>query len=405
MSQPDGECIVYDVIVVGGRCAGASTAMLFARAGRSVLMLDRAEFPRDTLSTLYIHQPGVAMLRGWGLLDAVIATGCPAVDQAVYQVGDVRMEGCSIPVEGHRAAYAPRRYLLDSILSDAAVASGVEFRQGCAVDSVLSEDGQVIGVSYRTADGTRTQERARLVVGADGMRSRFATMVDARLITEHPPLTCAYYTYWEGITRRFELYESPGRWVGSVPTNDATLIAAYFPQADFERVRKDAMGAYLESIRTTSPELYAQIEGRTPLERLRGTGDQRNFFREAAGPGWALVGDAGHHKDSITARGITDAFAQADLLVDCVTDRLESPEDLAEGLKEYSVERDEMLIDAYHSTLSVAELSVPEHRLGMLRVIAEDQDSVDRYFGTLAGALTVEEFYTPELLDRVEAGA
>lgn len=223
----------------------------------------------------------------------MIATGCPPLDRAVYRIADIRIEGCSIPVDGHRAAYAPRRYLLDGILADAAVAAGVEFRQGCTVTEVLSDDeGQAIGVRCHTSDGGTTEEHARLVVGADGMRSRFATMVDSRITTEDPPATCAYYTYWEGVTDRFELYEAPGRWVGTVPTNDnTTLIAAYFPQSEFERVRKDAMGAYLEAVRSTAPELYAKIASQTPLERLHGTGDQRNYFREAAGLGWALVGD------------------------------------------------------------------------------------------------------------------
>ncbi|MGW1893052.1 FAD-dependent oxidoreductase [Streptomyces sp. NPDC002004] len=394
---------MYDVIVVGARCAGASTAMLFARAGYRVLMVDRAEFPRDTLSTLYIHQPGVALLRRWGVLDKVIATGCPPLDRAVYQCADIRIEGCSLPVDGHRPAYAPRRHLLDEILADAAVAAGAEFRQGCTVTDVLCDDeGQANGVRCRTADGRETEEHARLVVGADGMRSRVAGLVDSRITVEHPAATCAYYTYWEGVTDRFELYEAPGRWVGTVPTNDnATLIAAYFPQNAFDQVRKDAMGSYLEAIRTTAPELHHKIASKSPLERLHGTGDQRNYFREAAGLGWALVGDAGHHKDSITARGITDAFRQAQLLADCVGGDLADPEKLLDALEEYAVQRDEMLLDAYYSTLSVAELQVPEHRLSMLRVIAGDQQLMDRYFATLAGALSVEELYTPEVSARM----
>ncbi|MFF0436256.1 NAD(P)/FAD-dependent oxidoreductase [Streptomyces sp. NPDC004327] len=389
---------MYDVIVVGARCAGAPTAMLFARAGYRVLMLDRAEFPRDTLSTLYIHQPGVALLRRWGVLDKVIATGCPPVDRAVYEVADIRMEGCSVPVDGFRTAYAPRRHLLDAVLADAAVAAGAEFRQGCAVDAVLSDGDRVAGVRYRTADGRHHEERARLVVGADGMRSRFATLVDAEVMTEHPPLTCAYYTFYEPFTDRFELHQAPGRWVGTIPTNDATLVAAYFPQSEFERVRRDATSAYREALRDTSPELFGRMEALTPLERLRGTGDQQNFFREPVGPGWALVGDSGHHKDSITARGITDAFRQAQLLVDTIGDGLEDPEELDQSLAEYADLRDEMLFDPYYATLSVAELQVPADRLDVLRVIAGSQELTDRYFGTLAGVLSVEELYSEDLL-------
>src|ERR1700730_1772206 len=123
---------MYDAIVVGARCAGAPVAMLLARAGHRVLLVDRAHFPSDTLSTHYIHQPGIARLARWGVLDAARATGCPAVEPTVYQVQDVRLDGGSVRHEGQRAAYAPRRHLLDKILIDAAVAAGAEFREGCS---------------------------------------------------------------------------------------------------------------------------------------------------------------------------------------------------------------------------------------------------------------------------------
>lgn len=394
---------MYDVIVVGARCAGAPTAMLFARAGYRVLLLDKAGFPRDTLSTHYIHQPGVARLARWGLLDEVVATGCPPIDHASHQVADVRLDGCCRPVEGIHVAYAPRRYLLDPILASAAVRAGADFHDRSTVDDLLFENGRVAGVRYRTQSGTHCEERARLVVGADGMRSRVAAAVDAPIVIEHPLMSCNYYSYWEGVPAHFELYEAPGRWVGVIPTNDElTLVGTYFPQSEFDAVRADARTAYLDNIRTTAPELYERLRGGRQAERLSGTGDQRNFFRQATGPGWALVGDAGHHKDSITARGISDAFLQAELLVGHIGTDLHDEASLTAALGRYWRERDERLTGIYHSTLMAAELFTTADRLSMLRAIASRQVLVDAYFSTVAGACEIDDFYSmPELIEQL----
>ncbi len=376
--------------------------MLFARAGYRVLLLDKAKFPRDTLSTHYLHQPAVARLDRWGVLDSVVATGCPPVDRISYQNGDIRLDGCSWAVDGHREGYAPRRTRLDPVLAEAAVDAGAEFREGCRFDEPIFEDDQVVGVRYRTPQGSLAEERARLVVGADGMRSSFADAVGAGTVTGDPTMTCAYYSYWSGVPAHFELYEAPNRWVGTIPTNDElTLVGSYFPQSEFDRVRADAATAYLDNVRTTAPELHERLRDGEQVERLYGTGEQRNFFRQAAGPGWALVGDSGHHKDSITARGMMDAFHQAEMLVDHVGTDLHDEERLAAALEDYAEDRDEYMIDAYRSTLTVAELSMPPERLRMLRAIAGNQDLVDGYFATLSGACEVDDFYTEELLAQV----
>ena len=389
---------MYDVIVVGARVAGSATAMLFARQGCRVLMVDRARFPSDTLSTHYLQQPGVALLADWGVLDDIVATGCPALDRAVYQVADVRLAGCSTPARGQRAAYAPRRQLLDQILIDAAVAAGVEFREATSLAEVVFEDDRAVGVVCRSKGGLPVRENARLVVGADGMRSSVAKGVGAPLVVDDPRMTCMYYTYWHGVPADFELYERPGRWVGSVPTNDATLVAAYFPQDEFDAVRGDALGNYLANVRETAPDLHERLMDGEQLERLRGTGDQLNFFRQASGPGWALVGDAAHHKDSITARGITDAFLQADFLVSAVGPDLADPGRLAVGLAKYAREHHALLLESYQSTIIVSNLEVTEERLTLLRAIGESQELTDRYFGAASGALTMTDLYTEDLL-------
>ncbi|HUQ60536.1 NAD(P)/FAD-dependent oxidoreductase [Lentzea sp.] len=391
---------MYDVIVVGARVAGSSTALQFARAGYRVLMVDRARFPSDKLSTLYVHQPGVDRLARWGVLDTVVATGCPALDRAVYQVADVRLTGCSLPAGDQRAAYAPRRHLLDKILIDAAVAAGVEFREGTSVSGVVFDGDRATGVEFR---GGSSREHAHLVVGADGMRSATAKHLGAPHVVQDPLGTCAYYSYWTGLPADFELYERPGNWIGVVPTNDATLIASYSPQADFDAVRADPQAHYLESIRTTAPALYERAMAGEQVDRMHGSGDQQNFFRQASGPGWALVGDAAHHKDSITARGINDAFWQAELLTTAVGDALHDPAALDKRLAAYADDLLDGLFECYRNTLVVAQLEVTEHKLTMLRAVAQSPSLTDRYFATASGVLSVEEFDDDELDEALSA--
>jgi flavin-dependent dehydrogenase len=389
---------VYDVIVVGARCGGAPTAMLFARAGYRVLLLDRTEFPADRLSTLYIQQTGVLLLAKWGLLDAVKASGCPALDRVVYELGDVRLEGCASPVDGIREAYAPRRHILDKLLADAAESAEAHLRARCSVNGLLEEAGRVTGVRYTTPGGRVHTEQARLVVGADGMRSTVAGLVRAPKIIEHERLTCAYYTFWSGVSADFELYEGPSGWVSAVPTNDAVLVSAYFPQARFAQVQRRAQEAYLENVAENAPGLFARLALAQQIDRLHGTGDQQNFFRQASGAGWALVGDAGTHKDSLTARGITDAFLQAELLVDNVGADLRDTDLLDQALKSYGEARDQALMESYQGTLLVAQAEARDKRRGLLRAVGGRPDLTQRYFDTVAGIRPVRDLYTPELL-------
>ncbi|MEE4494122.1 NAD(P)/FAD-dependent oxidoreductase [Streptomyces sp. BE230] len=389
---------MYDIIVIGARCAGSPTAMLFAQQGYRVLLLEKARFPQDTLSSHYIHTQGVALLKRWGLLDRLREAGCRPIDHQSYQAPGVRIDGFSLPIDGQRTTYAPRRYVLDPILADGAVAAGVEFREGCAVNDLLWEGDRVVGVRYTTPGGAEATDRARLVVGADGMRSLVARKAGAPYVIEHPRMTCTYYSYWSGVPSHFELYERPGRWIGVIPTNDdLTLLMTYFPQDEFAGVRKDVEPFYLDSFRTTAPELYERMRAGKREEQLYGTGHQENFFRKAFGPGWALVGDAVTHKDSITARGITEAFVQADSLTGHIGQQLHDDAALQDALQSYEDDLDGDTLSHYQGALNVAELK-PEGRVELLRRLVGHQDLIDRYFSTLSGACSLDDFYNTELL-------
>lgn len=393
---------MYDAIVVGARCAGAPTALLLARAGYRVLLLDRSAYGSDTLSTHLLHQPGVAALARWGVLDNVRASGCPPLARTIYEVADIRIDGYAGGVAGQRAKFAPRRRVLDALLVDAAVAAGVEFRERCRVTDLLwDEAGRVVGVEGRHADRAFT-ERARLVIGADGMRSTIATLVAAPSSVQDPLMTCAYYTYWSDVPAdAVELYERPGGWVAALPTNDdVTLVLAYSPQSHFRQIRADPGRAYDEQIRLTAPALYERLRGGKPVERLHGSGDQQNFFRQATGPGWVLVGDAGHHKDSITARGISDAFEQVESLVGEIGSVLGGdPAALDAALARFSEHRDATMTPGYQATLGVARLAPPnEQRLALLRIVRSDPELTATYLDMVAGIVSVDALYTPKLL-------
>ncbi len=178
----------YDAIVVGARCAGSPTALLLARAGQKVLLLDRDTFPSDTLSTHMVHPPGIARMREWGLLDRLVATGCPPISTYEYDFGPFAITGSPRPVDDVKIGYAPRRTILDKLLLDAAAEAGAEIREGFSVEEILLDDGVVTGVRGRTQSGATVTEHARIVIGADGRHSRVAKAVKPEQYREKPPL-------------------------------------------------------------------------------------------------------------------------------------------------------------------------------------------------------------------------
>src|SRR6266540_2739389 len=224
----------YDAIVVGARCAGAPTAMLLARKGYRVLVVDRAAFPSDTLSTHLIHAPGVAALGRWGLLDEVAATGCPPIDTYSFDFGPITITGTPRPEDGISRAYAPRRTVLDKILVDAADHAGAEVRERFTLDDVLVEDGTVVGIRGHGERGKPVLERARVVIGADGRNSHVAKAVRPAQYNEKPMLQWSYYTYWSDLpVGGMETVIRPDRGWAAIPTNDGlTLIVVGWPYAE-----------------------------------------------------------------------------------------------------------------------------------------------------------------------------
>ncbi|MEZ0285934.1 MAG: NAD(P)/FAD-dependent oxidoreductase [Thermoleophilia bacterium] len=394
---------MYDAIVVGARCAGSPTAMLLARAGHRVLLVDRAGFPSDTLSTHYIHQPGVARLRRWGLLDRVVATGCPPARRMTFDVGPFALTGAPTPAEGADAAYAPRRYLLDQILLEAASAAGAEVRERFSVGEVLIEDGRVTGIRGRQAGGATVTEGAAIVIGADGMRSRVARAVGAPTYHERPGRTCAYYTYWSGVPLDgAELYPRDGRMVIAGPTNDGrTIVTVFWPRPEFHRVRADIERSFLEAV-SLAPSLAERLRAGRRAERFYGTGELPFFFRRPFGPGWALVGDAGYHKDPLTAQGIGDAFRDAELLAGAIDEGVRGHRPLDDALADYERRRNEAALPLYDFTHELAGLEPPTPDMqALFGALRDDPEQTSRFFGVIAGTVPMAEFFAR---DDVAAG-
>ncbi len=312
----------YDAIIVGARCAGSPTAALLAGKGYRVLVVDRATFPSDTVSTHVLQPLGVAALARWGLLDRLVATGCPPIHTYTYDFGPFTLSGAP-GTKDAPVAYCPRRTVLDKLLVDAAAEAGAEVREGFTVEAVVIEDGRVVGIKGRSKDGATVTERARVVVGADGRHSMVAAAVRPEQYHERPPLLAGYYTYWSGLPMdgRFETYIRPHRGFAAAPTNDGlTLTVGGWPHAEFEANKKDVEGHFLKMF-DLAPQFAERIRHARREASFAGT-PVSNFFRKPFGPGWALVGDAGYNKDPITAQGISDAFRDVEALVSALDQSL-----------------------------------------------------------------------------------
>lgn len=395
----------YDVIIVGARVAGAATAMLLARQGLRVLVVDRVSFPSDTISSHQVQVPGVARLNRWGLLDQVRAAGTPPARRVRFDSGDVVLEGSFPAYDGADALYSPRRSVLDALLVNAARAAGAEVRERFRVKELVWSEGRVAGI--RGSDrGGASAEAARLVVGADGKHSFVAGAVRAARYRERPARSFACYTYWSGVpVTGGELYQRPGRAVAVFPTND-DLVMAYLaaPLTQFAAFRSDIEGSYLTTMDRCG-DLGDRIRSGTRAERLRTTPDQPNTFRRPHGPGWALVGDAGVVMDSISAQGISHAFRDAELLADAIVAGLGGARALRAALAEHWRRRDQAIRPMYDFTVRLAGFAPrPADRL-LLASLAGRPAEIDQFLGAFAGLVPIEEYLAPGNVLRILGGA
>ncbi|GLH96658.1 FAD-dependent oxidoreductase [Phytohabitans aurantiacus] len=398
---------MFDVIVVGARVAGSPTAMLLARQGHRVLVVDRARFPSDVISTHLLHVPAVAILRRWGLLERVLASGTPPYEYFRMDFGEFAIHAPAPAVDGVQHPRCVRRTVLDKILVDAAAEASAEVREGFTVDGLVVEDGAVVGIHGRDRTGAQVVERARIVVGADGLRSTVAREVGAEPYGATPSLTATYYAYYRGVAAGGgEIYSRGDRAVVVFPTNDElACVFVSCPTKDFAEFRTDVEGQYAAAIDRV-PELAARVRAGERVERMRATADLPNFFRTSHGPGWALVGDAGYHKDPCLAAGIMDAFMCAETLAVAIHSGLSGERDMDESLAGYVAHRDAWFTPYLDLTTRLAAMEPPRpEQVALLAAIAADPAESTRYIGALQGSTPIGEYLSPGNIGRIMARA
>jgi flavin-dependent dehydrogenase len=388
----------HDVVIVGGRVAGASLAVLLARQGRNVLVVDREAFPSDTLSTHYVSALVVDNLARLGVLDDLLAAGFRKLSRTRTYVEDCVFEGPAMP-GAHGFGLAPRRDVLDSLLQQRAVEAGAELLTRTRVDGLVEEDGRVAGV---LVDGREI--RARIVVGADGKTSKVAEWVGAESYREVPAQRPAYYGYYHGIApltepavELFFVDRTVGFLFPMRPGEDC--IALELQAEDFDEFRADPQTVFEERFRAL-PGMEARLDGAALEGKLKGTKGVANFLRVPYGPGWALTGDAAYLKDPITGLGIGDAVTQAFLLADALGAWLDGG-DWDETMAGYHARRDELLLPLYELTVRMLDgISPPAAELDRLRAVLANPFTARGLSYWLPGNL--EAFLAPGSVARAE---
>jgi len=396
----------YDAIVVGARCAGSPTAMLLARNGYRVLVVDRASFPSDTLSTHVVQPTGVASLKSWGLLERLTATACPPISTYEFDFGPFKLSGSPGTVDSP-VSYAPRRTVLDKLLVDAAGEAGAEVREGFTVEEILVDDGRVIGIRGHSKNGTSVSEHARVVVGADGRHSLVAQSLVPEQYNDKPPLLCGYYSYWSGLPMagKFETYIRPNRGWAACPTHDdLTMVVTGWPFAEFSANKTDLEGNYLKNFEL-APAFDDRIRAAKRESRIVGTAVP-NFFRKPYGAGWALVGDAGYNKDFITAQGISDAFRDAELCANALDETFSGRCSFEAAMAGYQSTRDAHVLPMFEFTTQLATLEPPPPDLQqLLGAVHGNQEAMDGFARMNAGVTSPAEFFAPDNVGRIFATA
>ncbi len=399
----------YDAIIVGARCGGAPLAMLLARAGHKVLLLDRMAFGSDIMSTHYLKRTGASHLANWGLLKELEAVGTPAIRELSFHIDDLHLQGSAPPHGSVDADYTPRRFYLDKILVDAAIAAGVEARDQFPVKELVFDDGRVVGIRGAARGGDTVTEKAQVVIGADGVRSMVADAVGAEAYVDAGIHTCGHYAYYSGMRDRndaasLHILTDKRRFYITFPTNDdLEMVFLFWPTEMAQAVRADTDGAFAASLKNV-PELEARVNGGTRESRITGSHLLHNFFRRAHGPGWALVGDAALHRDPITAQGITNAFTHAAILAEELGMAFSGDKPVDEALAAFDQRQFDVLKPMFDYTVHLARLQpLPEQVQSMLPRVAQDSTATSAFIGAFMGSVPLDQVFPPELLEQFAA--
>jgi 2-polyprenyl-6-methoxyphenol hydroxylase-like FAD-dependent oxidoreductase len=346
----------FDVVVVGARCAGAALATHLARAGMQVCLVDKAAFPSETPSTHVIQPRGVALLDELDALAPVLARGAAKLDRFRVEIDDVRIDAVLDDTYSYPGLNV-RRVILDQALQQAARDAGVDVRTKCRVTGVRRSGGRISGVD--TADGPLA---ADLVVGADGRGSVIADAVGAREYLVKPAGRIPVWGYFKTGPREPLLRIARKRnlaFLASPTDSGLYMVTVAVDHRDAQTFHRDREANFSSAIQSW-PELSDIIDGTERDGPLRVMANWHSYFRESAGPGWVLVGDAGHFKDFTPGQGISDALCQAKLLAAAINSAsTASPIDRDQTMKRWWRYRDRTSYDMYWFAMQMAPPGAP----------------------------------------------
>lgn len=356
----------YDAVIVGARVAGATTAMLLARAGMRVLTIERSAPGSDTLSTHALMRAGVMQLHRWGVLDRIVTAGTPPIRRTTFHYG---AEAISVAIQerdGVGSLYAPRRTVLDAALADTACEAGADMVHGATVTGLLYDHSRrVCGVNITDAEGFSRRVEAGIVIGADGARSSVARAVGAEALREGRYSAAVIYGYWRGLDLDGTHWQyGPDCASGAIPTNDG--LACVFVGMRPGRYEAQRPGGFdklfAEALREVDPELADAVARAERVGKFYPFAGRPGFIRQSWGRGWALVGDAACFKDPLTAHGITDALRDAEILANAVIAGADS------DLAEYQSGRDAFAVEFLDLSDEIASFDWDMDRLKELHI-------------------------------------
>ncbi|NDJ91563.1 NAD(P)/FAD-dependent oxidoreductase [Mycolicibacter kumamotonensis] len=372
-----------DVVIVGSRCAGSAAAIALARRGRSVVALDSATFPSDTLSTHLFFTHHWAELERLGATSRVLELGAPLHTSAGLGAPGVESVGPSSTYEGFAAGACIRRPGLDFALVETARAAGAEVREHVRVTDLLRDSaGRVTGVRYRRRTGETGEITAKLVIGADGRRSTVARLVGTRAHHSWDNQRMMAYAYYEDAHPDRRHVAMQWRYdddlVTVFPCDGGQLVALQMPPVRrADEYRADRVAAYEATIDRIPP--YAErLRGCTRVSNVLVSYNHPSYFRHSHGPGWALAGDAGHFKDPVTAQGIRDALRFGRLLGEAVAPWLDEPDQLDRAVARWEFDRDAQCLPMYQWANS----------LGRDDTVSPIEFAAYRWFAARAGGFT-----------------
>jgi len=365
---------MYDVIVVGGRVAGSTLATRLGQAGLRVLLLERAELPSlPAVSSPIIYAPAMSLLDEIGADEAAYARNTPRIQRWLIEAEGLWQAEQSVPlVQGRDYAYAIDRARFDGALWDVAQATPhVEARQNTSVIDLLWDDKRVVGVRAKDiTTGDTYTEHAQFVVGADGRFSVVARKAGASERQRHDNLpTSNYYANWIGVEPvddgppAAHMISTGGDYgLLLMDSADDQTVIAIEGRTDKMRFPRGEAESFYEEMLLEHPSMQTRLQNAQRVTPISGMKQIGNLYRQAGGPGWALVGDAVHQKDPLDGQGIYDALFTAKMLSAQIVAHCQGKRDWPGAVHAYQQALAAETLPMYHSTLARVQREIYTHR-------------------------------------------